>query len=133
MSAQLAPPRLSITQVRQKLAEAIQDANNQPIEIVKGTIAAGKPVAVLVSADQFASMQARAANAENALRSIMIDTPRGSEKEQLAVYRLRVQTALAQLRPRKKYKLNELLALAGDSIPIDRDFLNTPAVGKELV
>ena len=130
--------RIPTSVVRQHFSDALEQAQDNEVHIVRGSAEKGKPVAVLVSHDRFNALTRRAEVGESALRqldqeaSTQMKTHRNDSA--LRAMQDKIRAALADLRPTPHYSLKELLArVPAEGLPIDREFDTAPPVGREAL
>ena len=130
--------RIPTSVVRQRFSDALEQAQDNEVHIVRGSVEKGKPVAVLVSHDRFNALTRRAEVGENALRqldqeaALQMKTHRNDPA--LRAMQDKIRAALADLRPTPRYSLKELLArVPAEGLPIDREFDAAPPVGSEAL
>ena len=130
--------RIPISVVRQRLSEVLEQAQDNEVHIVRGSVEKGKPVAVLVSHDRFNALTRRAELGENALRQLDRETALQMKMHRndpaLLAMQNKIRAALADLRPAPRYSLKELLArVPAVGQPMDREFDAAPPVGNEAL
>ena len=130
--------RIPTSVVRQRFSEALEQAQDNEVHIVRGSVEKGKPVAVLMSHDRFNALTRRADVGENALRqldqeaTLQLKTHRNDPA--LLAMQNKIRAALADLRPSPRYTLKELLArVPAEGLPIDREFDAAVPVGNEAL
>ena len=128
--------RIPTSVVRQRFSNVLEQAQDNEVHIVHGSVEKGKPVAVLVSHDRFNALTRRAEVGESALRqldqeaALQMKTHRNDPA--LRAMQDKIRAALASLRPTPRYSLKELLArVPAEGLPIDRGFDAAPPVGRE--
>ena len=130
--------RIPTSVVRQHFSDALEQAQENEVHIVRGSAENGKPVAVLLSHDRFNALTRRAEVGESALRqldqeaSTQMKTHRNDPA--LRAMQDKIRAALAELRPTPRYSLKELLArVPAEGLPIDRAFDTARPVGREAL
>ena len=130
--------RIPTSVVRQRFSDALEQAQDNEVHIVRGSAEKGKPVAVLVSHDRFNALTRRAEVGESALRQLDQETALQIKAHRndpaLLAMQGKIRAALANLRPTPRYSLKELLArVPAEGLPIDREFDAAQADGNEAL
>lgn len=130
--------RIPTSVVRQRFSDALEQAQDNEVHIVRGSAEKGKPVAVLVSHDRFNALTRRAEVGESALRQLDQETALQIKAHRndpaLLAMQGKIRAALANLRPTPRYSLTELLArVPAEGLPIDREFDAAQAAGNEAL
>lgn len=130
--------RIPTSVVRQRFSDALEQAQDNEVHIVRGSAEKGKPVAVLVSHDRFNALTRRAEVGESALRQLDQETALQIKAHRndpaLLAMQGKIRAALANLRPTPRYRLKELLArVPAEGLPIDREFDAAQAAGNEAL
>ena len=130
--------RIPTSVVRQRFSDALEQAQDNEVHIVRGSAEKGKPVAVLVSHDRFNALTRRAEVGESALRQLDQETALQIKAHRndpaLLAMQGKIRAALANLRPTPRYSLKELLAqVPAEGLPIDREFDAAQAAGNEAL
>ena len=130
--------RIPTSVVRQRFSDALEQAQDSEVHIVRGSAEKGKPVAVLVSHDRFNALTRRAEVGEAALRQLDQETELQMKAHRndpaLLAMQGKIRAALASLRPTPRYSLKELLArVPAEGLPIDREFDAARPVGGEVL
>ena len=130
--------RIPTSVVRQRFSDALEQAQDNEVHIVRGSAEKGKPVAVLVSHDRFNALTRRAELGESALRQLDQETALQIKAHRndpaLLAMQGKIRAALANLRPTPRYSLKELLArVPAEGLPIDLEFDATQSAGKEVL
>lgn len=130
--------RIPTSVVRQRFSDALEQAQDNEVHIVRGSAEKGKPVAVLVSHDRFNALTRRAEVGESALRQLDQETALQIKAHRndpaLLAMQGKIRAALANLRPTPRYSLKELLArVPAEGMPIDREFDAAQAAGNEAL
>lgn len=130
--------RIPTSVVRQRFSDALEQAQEHEVHIVRGSAEKGKPVAVLVSHDRFNALTRRAEVGESALRqldqeaALQIKAHRNAPA--LLAMQGKIRAALANLRPTPHYSLKELLArVPAEGLPIDHEFDAVQPTGNEAL
>ena len=130
--------RIPTSVVRQRFSNVLEQAQDNEVHIVRGSVEKGKPVAALVSHDRFNALTRRAEVGENALRQL--DQAAGLQMKThrndpaLLAMQNKIRAALADLRPTPRYSLKELLAhVPAKGLPVNREFDAAPPMGSEAL
>ena len=130
--------RIPTSVVRQRFSDALEQAQDNEVHIVRGSVEKGKPVAVLVSHDRFNALTRRAEVSENALRQLDADAALQLKTHRndpaLRAMQDKIRAALASLRPTPRYTLKQLLArVPAEGLPIDRECDAAPPAAREAL